>query len=111
MRFDAPAPKVQTRDASLKQSGDRVAIDTDSLKGSIALKGARIDDVLLVKYRETVDPKSPPDIRPLAAQGGQRLCAASDGSMRHGVRESQQSLRTLESMISIGRKLLKFSVS
>jgi len=56
----APAPKVQTRDASLKQSGDRVAIDTDSLKGSIALKGARIDDVLLVKYRETVDPKSPP---------------------------------------------------
>ena len=56
----APTPKGLTRDAALKQSGDRVAIDTESLKGTIALKGARIDDVLLVKYRETVDPKSPP---------------------------------------------------
>ena len=27
--------------------------------GSIALKGGRIDDLVLVKYRETVDPKSP----------------------------------------------------
>src|SRR6478609_3160800 len=37
----------------------RVAIDTPSVKGSIALKGARLDDLALVKYRETVDPKSP----------------------------------------------------
>ena len=36
----------------------RVTIDTPSIKGSIALKGARIDDVTLVKY-ETDDPKSP----------------------------------------------------
>jgi YidC/Oxa1 family membrane protein insertase len=56
----ASAPKALTRDDALKQSGDRVAIETDSIKGSIALKGARIDDVLLVKYRETIDPKSPP---------------------------------------------------
>ena len=27
---------------------------------SIALKGGRIDDLALVKFRETVDPKSPP---------------------------------------------------
>ena len=27
--------------------------------GSIALKGGRIDDLALIKYRETVDPKSP----------------------------------------------------
>ena len=32
----------------------RVDIDTPSLKGSIALKGARIDDLVLKKYRETV---------------------------------------------------------
>jgi YidC/Oxa1 family membrane protein insertase len=38
----------------------RVAILTDSLKGSIALKGGRIDDLALIKYRETVDPNSPP---------------------------------------------------
>jgi len=37
----------------------RVPIDTPSIKGSINLKGARIDDVVLKKYRETVDPKSP----------------------------------------------------
>ena len=37
----------------------RIAIDTPSVKGSIALKGARLDDLSLVKYRETVDPNSP----------------------------------------------------
>src|SRR5262249_16689826 len=57
---NAPPPPALTRDAALKQSGDRVPIDTPSLKGSIALKGARIDDVLLAHYRETVDPNSPP---------------------------------------------------
>ena len=35
-------------------------IKTDSIEGSIALKGGRIDDVSLVKFHETVDPKSPP---------------------------------------------------
>ena len=37
----------------------RVGIETPSLKGSISLKGGRIDDLVLAKYRETVDPKSP----------------------------------------------------
>ena len=48
-----------TRAAALAAS-PRVAIATGSLQGSIALKGGRIDDLALVKYRETVDPKSPP---------------------------------------------------
>jgi YidC/Oxa1 family membrane protein insertase len=57
---NAPAAAVElTREAALKQSGDRVAVDTPSLKGSIALKGGRIDDVSLTQYRETVDPNSP----------------------------------------------------
>ena len=30
------------------------------LRGSIALKGGRIDDLALTQYRETVDPNSPP---------------------------------------------------
>ncbi len=38
----------------------RVTFKTAELIGSISLKGARIDDVQLVKYRETIDPKSPP---------------------------------------------------
>jgi YidC/Oxa1 family membrane protein insertase len=48
-----------TREAALAAS-PRVAIETPSVTGSIALKGARIDDLALIKYRETVDPKSPP---------------------------------------------------
>ena len=48
-----------TREAALAAS-PRVHIETPSLAGSIALKGARIDDLALIKYRETVDPKSPP---------------------------------------------------
>ena len=46
------------RDEALA-SGPRVVIDTPSIKGSINLKGARIDDVVLKKYRETVNPSSP----------------------------------------------------
>ena len=37
----------------------RVASRRRACKGSIALKGGRIDDLVLAKYRETVDPKSP----------------------------------------------------
>src|SRR6201996_747856 len=37
----------------------RVKIDTPKIVGSISLKGARIDDISLVQYRETVDPNSP----------------------------------------------------
>ena len=56
----APAGPVviRSRDAALKAS-PRVLIETPRLKGSIALKGARIDDITLPTYRETVDKKSP----------------------------------------------------
>src|SRR5262245_30968121 len=37
----------------------RISVDTPRMRGSIALRGARIDDVALKDYRETVDPKSP----------------------------------------------------
>jgi YidC/Oxa1 family membrane protein insertase len=47
-----------TREEALAQS-PRIAIDTPSLKGSIALKGGRIDDLTLKDYRETVEPASP----------------------------------------------------
>ena len=51
--------QTMSRDAALAAS-PRVHIDTPSLSGSISLKGGRIDDLSLVKYRETVDPNSPP---------------------------------------------------
>jgi YidC/Oxa1 family membrane protein insertase len=37
----------------------RIAIDSPTMRGSIALKGGRIDDIALVRYHETVDPLSP----------------------------------------------------
>ncbi len=71
----APAPSAQpgapsvpgqqaaatevTRAEALKAS-PRVPIATASLQGSINLKGARIDDISLAKFHETVDNSSPP---------------------------------------------------
>src|SRR5262245_46091212 len=52
----APPTQTMSREGALAAS-PRVRIDTPSVTGSIALKGARIDDLSLVKYRETVDPK------------------------------------------------------
>ncbi len=46
------------RDLALAQSA-RVAIDTPLVAGSISLTGARIDDLQLHTYHETVDPTSP----------------------------------------------------
>lgn len=37
----------------------RLAVDTPSVDGSIALRGARFDDLSLKNYHETVDPGSP----------------------------------------------------
>ena len=54
----ASAAPVISRDAALAAS-PRIKIETPSVSGSIALKGARIDDLLLEKYRETVNPASP----------------------------------------------------
>jgi YidC/Oxa1 family membrane protein insertase len=48
---------VGTRNQALAAS-PRVRIETPKIAGSIALTGARIDDVSLKAYRETVDPNS-----------------------------------------------------
>lgn len=48
---------IGTREQALAAS-PRLRIDTPKIAGSISLTGARIDDVSLKAYRETVDPKS-----------------------------------------------------
>ncbi|MDF3074993.1 MAG: rane protein insertase YidC [Alphaproteobacteria bacterium] len=53
----APA-QPRDRAAALAESA-RVKIEAPEVTGSIALKGARLDDVRLVKHRQTVDPTSP----------------------------------------------------
>jgi YidC/Oxa1 family membrane protein insertase len=55
----ASAAPAVSRDTAIAAS-PRVKIDTPRLSGSISLKGARIDDLSLVQFRETVDPASPP---------------------------------------------------
>jgi YidC/Oxa1 family membrane protein insertase len=56
----APSPSAPATRVAVIAASPRIPIVTDSLQGSIALKGGRIDDLALVKFRETVDPKSPP---------------------------------------------------
>lgn len=54
----AATPTQQTtlaREAVIASS-PHVAIETPRLSGSISLKGARIDDLSLTQYRETIDP-------------------------------------------------------
>jgi YidC/Oxa1 family membrane protein insertase len=48
---------TETRAIAMTRS-PRLVIDTPKISGSVALTGARIDDVSLKAYRETVDPKS-----------------------------------------------------
>jgi len=54
----ASAAPVVSRDAAIAAT-PRIKIDTPRLTGSISLKGARIDDLSLVQFRDTVDPTSP----------------------------------------------------
>jgi YidC/Oxa1 family membrane protein insertase len=60
-----------TREAAIA-AAPRVSIDTPALSGSISLLGARIDDVRLKEYHETVDNSSPTItlLSPSGAPGG-----------------------------------------
>jgi YidC/Oxa1 family membrane protein insertase len=53
----APASAFLTPAQALAGS-PRVRIDTPTLSGTIALAGARIDDLSLKRYHDTIDPKS-----------------------------------------------------
>ena len=51
--------KAISRSDALKES-DRVFIENSNLSGSISLRGALIDDIILKNYRETLDKNSKP---------------------------------------------------
>ncbi len=65
-------------------SSPRVAIETPLLAGSINLKGARIDDLVLTAHRETVKKSSPP-VRLLSPGGTPDAYFASFGWSGDGV--------------------------
>lgn len=66
-----------TRDEALAKS-PRLKIETDYVSGSINLTGAMIDDLHLLRYRETIDPKSP-TITFLSPSGTQNALFAEQG--------------------------------
>jgi len=51
-------PLKPTREAA-RAASPRVPVATPALTGSVSLRGARIDDLFLNRYRMTADPKSP----------------------------------------------------
>jgi YidC/Oxa1 family membrane protein insertase len=65
------SPKALRSRAAVIASTPRVKIQTPSLAGSINLKGAQIDDLTLVRQRQTIAKDSPPVrlLSPLGAPG------------------------------------------
>ena len=54
-----PKLPVLPREETLSEAGLRLKIDTESLSGSLALTGGRIDDISLKKYFTALDRKEP----------------------------------------------------
>ncbi len=80
----ANAPKaIRDRDVVLGET-QRVRIQTASLAGSINLKGARFDDLVMVRHREAIQPTSPP-VRLLSPAGAPGAYFASFGWTGQGV--------------------------
>jgi YidC/Oxa1 family membrane protein insertase len=79
---DGPAA-VQDRALVLKAS-PRVPIETPRLTGSINLKGARIDDIVLPTYRDTID-KGSPAVRVYSPAGAKDAYFAGFGWQGEGL--------------------------
>lgn len=70
---------VATRDRNLViRETPRILIDTPTVRGSINLKGARIDDLVLKQHKETIARDSAP-IRLLSPSGAERAYFAGFG--------------------------------
>lgn len=61
------ANAIRDRAVVLRET-PRVAIETPSVRGSINLRGGRIDDLVLLRHKETIDKDSPP-VRLLSPSG------------------------------------------
>jgi len=80
----ADGPRAARALAVVLRETPRVAIDTPKVAGSINLKGARIDDLVLRTYKETISKNSPP-IRLLSPSGVQSSYYAGFGWTGDGV--------------------------
>lgn len=82
---DAKPAQKMTLKGALASAG-RVQIDTPRLAGSINLVGARIDDIVLKDYRETVEKGSGP-VRLFAPEGTPDQYYAEFGFVTDGARQ------------------------
>ncbi len=82
----ANAPEIQTIRplATALADKNRVLIETPKIKGSISLVGARIDDITLQKYRQTIEKDSPP-VRLFAPAGTKGAYFANIGWQAQGI--------------------------
>ena len=80
----ADSPKALRDRQIVLAETPRIAIETPKLRGTINLKGARIDDLVLVQYAETVAKNSPP-IRLLSPSGARNNYFAEFGWQGAGV--------------------------
>ena len=79
----ASSPRVLKSISAAIGSSPRVAIRTPSLQGSINLKGAQLDDLLLVNERQTLAKDSPP-VRLLSPLGAPNAYIAEFGWTAQG---------------------------
>ena len=80
----ADRPQALKNRATVLASSPRVRIETPSLQGSINLTGARIDDLVLLRQRQTIDKHSPP-VRLLSPAGAAGANFASFGWTGDGI--------------------------
>ncbi|MGZ2411008.1 YidC/Oxa1 family membrane protein insertase [Sphingomonas sp. F9_3S_D5_B_2] len=76
-------PQAKQSRAAVLAAGPRVRINTPSLQGSINLKGAQIDDLVMVRQRQTIAKNSPP-VRLLSPLGAPGAYIASFGWAAQG---------------------------
>ncbi|MFN3512143.1 MAG: membrane protein insertase YidC [Phenylobacterium sp.] len=75
---NAPAAAVTVPRQQAAAASPRVPVSTPSLSGSVSLRGARIDDLYLRRYRQTVAKDAPP-VELLRPEGAQHAFFAEVG--------------------------------
>jgi len=80
----ATAPQAIRPVEAVLGEGNRIPIDTPAIKGSINLVGARVDDITLSKYRQTIK-KDSPAVRLFAPAGTKAAYFASIGWSAQGI--------------------------
>ncbi len=88
----AQVPARPINEAQAIAAAPRVPIDTPRLRGSINLDGARIDDLVLVDHRRSVERDAAP-VRLFAPAGTQRSFFAGTGWNASGVQVPDASTR------------------